>query len=240
MTFLLTVGLIFVHIFSKRLYILSEVHRHRFLSLSSGIAASYVFVFLLPELNNYQKMLESSLDNKILVLLEDHIYMVAMLGLVVFYGLEILVRKIRDVDDCSEDAEASMTIFNIHIGSFFIYNAIIGYLMIRGEYEGFLGHFIYFIAMSVHFITNDWSLRASHKDVYDRYGRWLLSFAVLIGWAVGAFLDIREVVVSLLAAFIAGGIILNVMKEELPENRKSNLPAFLFGVVSYTALILFL
>ncbi|MGE6489062.1 hypothetical protein [Paenisporosarcina sp. NPDC076898] len=219
---------------------MSEVHRHRFLSLSSGIAVSYVFVFLLPELNKYQKKLESSLDNKILILLEDHIYMVAMLGLIVFYGLEILVRKIKNVDNCSEDAEASMTIFKIHIGSFFIYNAIIGYLMIRGEYEGIIGHIIYFIVMGVHLITIDWSLRASHKDVYDRYGRWLLSFAVLIGWAVGAFLNIREVVVSILAAFIAGGIILNVMKEELPENRKSNLPAFLFGVISYTALILFL
>ena len=59
-------------------------------------------------------------------------------------------------------------------------------------------------------------------------------------WIVGTFFDIREVVVSLLAAFIAGAIILNVMKEELPEDRKSSLPAFLLGVVFYTVLILFI
>ena len=80
----------------------------------------------------------------------------------------------------------------------------------------------------------------SHKDVYDRYGRWLLALAVLLGWTAGTFFGIQEVMVSLLAAFIAGAIILNVLKEELPENRLSSLRAFLLGVVFYTLLILFI
>ncbi|MFC6039323.1 hypothetical protein ACFPYN_07795 [Paenisporosarcina macmurdoensis] len=239
-TFLFTIGLVFVHIFSKNLHFLHSVQRHRFLSLSSGVAVAYVFVHLLPELNEYQKILEDTIDNKLLILLEDHIYMIAMFGLVVFYGLELIVRKMRDVNKVTDDVKASMRVFQIHISMFFIYNAIIGYLLVRGEYDGYLGLSFYFIAMAVHFITNDWSLRESHKDVYDRYGRWLLSFAVLFGWIVGAFFDIREVVVSLLAAFLAGAIILNVMKEELPEDRKSSLPAFLIGVVLYTVLILFI
>ena len=178
-TFLFTIGLMFVHIFSKNLHFLHSVQRHRFLSLSSGVAVAYVFVHLLPEFNEYQVILENTLDNKLLILLEDHIYMIAMFGLVVFYGLELIVRKMKDVNKTAENVEASMRVFQIHIGMFFIYNAIIGYLLVRGTYDGVLGHSFYFIAMAVHFITNDWSLRTSHKDVYDRYGRWLLSFAVL-------------------------------------------------------------
>lgn len=60
-----------------------------------------------------------------------------------------------------------MRIFQIHIGMFFIYNTIIGYLLVRGEYGGYLGLTFYFIAMAAHFITIDWSLRTSHKDVYE-------------------------------------------------------------------------
>ena len=239
-TFLFTIVLMFIHIFSIKLHFLQSIQRHRFLSLSSGVAVAYVFIHLLPELNEYQEILEDTLDNKLLILLEDHIYMIAMFGLVIFYGLELLVRKMKDVNKTEENKEASMRIFQIHIGMFFVYNAIIGYLLVRGTYDGVLGLSFFFIAMAVHFITNDWSLRTSHKYVYDRYGRWLLSFAVLFGWIVGTFFELREVVVSLLAAFIAGAIILNVMKEELPEDRKSSLPAFLFGVIFYTVLILFI
>ena len=238
-TFLFTIGLMFVHIFSKKLHFLLSDKRHQFLSLSSGVAVAYVFVHLLPELNTYQEILENTLDNKILILLEDHIYMIAMFGLVVFYCLELIVRKMKHVNKAEENEEASMRIFQIHIGMFFIYNTIIGYLLVRGEYDGFLGQTFYFIAMAVHFITNDWSLRTSHNDVYDRYGRWLLALAVLLGWTAGTLLGIQEVMVSLLAAFIAGAIILNVLKEELPENRLSSLRAFLLGVVFYTLLILF-
>ena len=239
-TFILTLGLIFVHLFSKNLHFLKAVPRHRFLSLSSGIAVAYVFVHLLPELNHYQKMLENSLENEFWIILEDHIYMVAMVGLMVFYGLELLVRKNKKDSENQENEENSLRIFQLHMGLFFIYNSIIGYLLIRGEYEGVLGHIFYFIAMALHFITNDWSLRSSHPHVYDRYGRWLLSFAVLFGWSIGAFVDIREVVISLMAAFLAGGIILNVMKEELPEDRSSSVPSFVFGVVIFTGLIMFI
>ena len=42
------------------------------------------------------------------------------------------------------------------------------------------------------------------------------------------------------AAFIAGAIILNVLKEELPEERQSRFIPFILGVVLYGALLLLL
>ena len=237
LSFFLIMGLIVVHISSKKLHFLYALPRHRFLSLSSGIAVSYVFVHLLPELNKYQKMLERSLDNSFWSALENHIYLLALFGLVLFYGLELIVRKNSGK---TKERDFSLRLFQLHMVSFFFYNAIIGYLLVKGEYDGKLGLVLFFIAMSVHFIANDWSLRTSHEDVYDRYGRWLLSLAVLFGWAIGRFSEIPEVMVSLLAAFIAGAIILNVMKEELPEDRQNSLRAFLLGVVFFTILILFI
>ena len=239
-TFLLTCGLIAVHILSKRLDFLRFSPRHVFLSFSSGIAVSYVFVHLLPELNEYQKELEDTVQSNFWMVIEDHIYIVAMIGLAIFYGLEVMVRKKEELDEKEGGEKESLQRFQIHMASFFFYNAVIGYLMVRGEYEGVTGTLLFFVAMSVHFITNDWSLRESHKEEYDRFGRWLLAVAIFVGWSVGAFIEIKDVVVSLLTAFLAGGIILNVMKDELPEEQKSNLPAFLIGILSYTLLLVFL
>ncbi len=39
-------------------------------------------------------------------------------------------------------------------------------------------------------------------------------------------------------AFLAGGVVLNVLKEELPEDRKSRFSAFAVGSAAYAALLL--
>ncbi len=41
-----------------------------------------------------------------------------------------------------------------------------------------------------------------------------------------------------LTAFLAGGIILNVLKEELPEERESRFGAFFVGSLLYSVLLL--
>ena len=41
-----------------------------------------------------------------------------------------------------------------------------------------------------------------------------------------------------LSAFLAGGIVLNVLKEELPEQRESHFWAFALGTGLYAALLL--
>lgn len=60
----------------------------------------------------------------------------------------------------------------------------------------------------------------------------MLAFAVVGGWIVGKLVNVDSTVVAYLFAFLAGGVILNVMKEELPEERESNFWAFLVGLVA--------
>ena len=98
----------------------------------------------------------------------------------------------------------------------------------------------YFIALGVHFITNDWSLRKEHQHTYDQYGRVLLTLAILLGWLIGALTELNELLLSILQAFIAGGVILNVMKEELPQEQESSISSFLIGSFGYSLLLIFL
>lgn len=76
-----------VHVFAGKLRFLSEVPRSRWLSWAGGVSVAYVFVHLLPELSAGQESLAAKAEG-LLPFLEEHVYLVALLGLAVFYGVE--------------------------------------------------------------------------------------------------------------------------------------------------------
>ncbi|MDN7243285.1 hypothetical protein QWY14_15885 [Planococcus sp. N028] len=240
LSFIFIIGFVLIHIFSKNMKFLKAVPRSRLLSIAGGISVAYVFLLLLPELGDFQAELQEELEAGFWKFLESHIYVVAMIGLALFYGLEQMVMSARRRKRKGLEERSSTGVFWVHIGSFALYNAMIGYILIRGEYESLWGMVFYFIAMGVHFITNDKGLRATHKEDYDKYGRWLLAAAIFLGWALGAVTRIEELFVSFLIALLAGGIVLNVLKEELPEERESSFGAFCLGLIGYSFLLLLL
>ena len=96
----------------------------------------------------------------------------------------------------------------------------------------------FFVAMGAHFLVNDYGLRRHHQEAYNRIGCWLLAGSVLVGYGIGLMTPIHELMLAVLFAFLAGGVILNVIKEELPEEQESLFWAFALGAALYTALLL--
>jgi zinc transporter ZupT len=90
--------------------------------------------------------------------------------------------------------------------------------------------------MALHFVVNDHGLRENHKHSYDRIGRWLLT-VIILGWAIGYRTEIHQAAIALLFSFLAGGVVLNVLKEELPEERRSKFWGFALGAALYAALL---
>lgn len=240
LSFCFVIGFVLIHLFSKNMKFLKVVPRSRFLSIVGGISVAYVFLHLLPDLSHYQNETRNEVEKSAWSFLENHIYLVAMLGLITFYGLEQFVKSSRRKNEKGIHKKSMAGVFWIHIMSFVFYNAIIGYLLIREEFESDWGMVFFFIAMGVHFITNDKMLWETHKEDYDRYGRWLLAVAIVAGWGIGALTEVDELLISFLVALLAGGIVLNVLKEELPEERESSFTAFCTGAVLYSMLLLLL
>ncbi|MET3729341.1 hypothetical protein ABID52_002922 [Fictibacillus halophilus] len=241
LSFIFVMGFALVHLSSKYLSFIKDSSRNKFLSFAGGVAVSYVFLHLLPDLNHYQQKVGKTLNHGIGHYLEDHIYLIALLGLALFYGLERLVKnskKKQGAQSNSEEVAVSSGVFWVHIASFFLYNAVIGYLLIREEYETKWGMFFFFLALSIHFVANDHGLRKDHKQKYDKYGRVLLTVAILIGWGIGAITVVHELIVSILVALLAGGIILNVLKEELPEDQESSFVSFITGLTGFSVLMM--
>jgi zinc transporter ZupT len=234
-SFVAVIVLALVHILGARLTFLEAIPRSYWLSIAGGTAVAYVFVHILPDLSQGQESVEESgilgLD-----FLERHVYFVALFGLALFYGLERWVQtaKRRTI----KSPEPDDGVFWVHMGMFAVYNALIGYLVLHRDMPGYSGLSAFSIAMAFHFLTNDHSLREHYEHVYHDRGRWLLAGAVLTGWLAGLLADVGDAVVAVLYAFIAGGVILNVLKEELPAERESRFWPFAAGAIGYAAVLL--
>jgi len=232
------------HLLAPRLTMLALLPRSRWLSAAGGVSVAYVFVHLLPELAEGQATIdgeggaEAAGAGPLLGFLEDHVYLMALIGLAVFYGVEkhSLTSRRHNARRTGEDRTTGDA-FWLSIASFTVYNAVIGYLLLDGDLEQATQLVLYTLALAVHFVINDLALSAHHRHAYRRWGRWLLAAAVLAGWLAGVATDVSERAIALVVAFIAGGVVLNVLKEELPAERLAQFWPFAGGALAYTVLL---
>ncbi|MBA4264768.1 MAG: hypothetical protein C0453_06785 [Comamonadaceae bacterium] len=247
-----------VHLGVSGLHHLRKRPRRFWLSMGSGTAVAYVFLHLLPELQQHQGELEQA-SEAVLGWLERHVYLLALLGLAVFYGLERLSLRERRAlvreppgrtletvpgksrstwADKGSGERTSGTTFWLSMTGFTVYNALIGHLLVEQARRGMGPLILLTAAMALHFLVNDHALREHHQLRYHHTGRWVLSAAVLLGTGAGLVGAVPSLAVSLLVAFLAGGVVLNVLKEELPAANESSFGAFLLGMVAYATLLL--
>ena len=238
---IIIVVFVLIHLFAERFPITKNGPRSAWLSFAGGISVAYVFIHIFPELEIAQRHISSQWE--FIPFIEHHAYLVALLGLIVFYGLERgakLSQSKQKIPVHHTKTTTSTEVFWLHIISFSLYNALIGYLLVHREEQDLYGLIFFSIAMGLHFFVNDFALREFHKDTYQKYGRWLLSGMIVVGWAIGLSMKISEAMTGVLFAFLAGGVILNVLKEELPEEKQSRFWPFATGAAIYTVLLLLL
>jgi zinc transporter ZupT len=229
-TFISALSLAAVHLIGTKLKKRTEEKKSILLSAAGGIAVAYVFVQLLPELAEGQQQLDQS---NMLNYINHHIYLITLLGLIIFYGIERKV-KITKEKRSKKHREYNM-VFWLHIITFALYNILIGYLL-HNQYEK--GTLIFFsIAMLFHFFITDYSISTHHEEIYNHKGRWVLALAVIAGWTLGILTEVDKFTLSIMLAILAGGIILNVLKEELPEEKESNYVAFLSSALIYSLIV---
>ena len=89
---LLALGLALVHTLAGRIRFLRGVPRSRWLSAAGGVSTAYIFVHVLPDLAAGQQAVRQAAGAG-LDFLEIHIYLLSLVGLMAFYGLERLAKR---------------------------------------------------------------------------------------------------------------------------------------------------
>ena len=231
-----------IHLFASRVKALQSVPRNGWLSFAGGASVAYVFLHLLPELEaGHRQLLDTG--HRLVSWTEYPTYIIALLGLTGFYALERLAKRHAPMaahKDIDEEPEEVRAVFWIHIVSFTVYNLVVGSALYEMHAAGPRNFWLYVVAMGFHIFVTDQGFTRHYRKPYLRFGRWILAGALLIGWGVTLLAHIPHYVLAPLSAFIGGGVILNVMKEELPSEQESKLLPFLSGVFGYGGLVLLL
>ena len=251
LTLLLAVGVAVVHLFGGDLRSLvdasNRLSHDQWVSVAGGVSVAYVFTHILGDVQAATDPVQPE-RHLFAFFVHEYVYLFALFGLVVFYGVEQFVkhsgnsrndRNEEDAgngDDRGSDGSASDGVFWAHIGLFVLYNAFLGYVFLHHETVPAL--LVFVVAVALHLSIVDADMREKHGAAYRTWGRWLLAGAVLVGTASGYLIQVSDVVFAALFAFLGGAILLNVFRGEFPERENSQFGAFVLGAGGYTALTL--
>jgi hypothetical protein len=210
------------------------------LSFAAGVGVSYVVIHLLPQIAHSQEVLRESFGWDSDSPFKYTIYVIVLLGFVISYIVfKIDEENIQNMEKRHPESLMSLRFWS-DITFFAIYNAMIGYLVLYNVYSGVFHMFIFFFAYGLHFLMNDWGLRHHYQKLYDKIGRVVLAASLFLGGVLSVFIKFPYYIVVSFEAFIAGAMILNIIKFELPADNDGSIIGFVTGITSSCILFLML
>ncbi len=191
-------------------------------SAGGGIAAAYVFLHLFPEIEASHEWLG------------DAIHFVILVSFLVFFGLEQMLWRRSEAAANSHSSQ----VFWMHIALSWLYTWTIVFALPAGVAENLVIALLGSAAIGLHLVYKDYVLRSHHPDDYEFAGRYVLTLAPLAGWLVRVLTAPSEPVSDLSMALLAGFLLQNVFRNELPGYEHSRYGWFVVGVATYAALVL--
>ncbi len=206
-----------------------------FLSFAGGVSVAYVFLDMLPNLVEYNKPIGRYLmaHQWLSPFTELSIYIVALVGFLIYYGFDLFAERQK------EETNDNRLVYQLHLVMFCIYNVLITYTMSLRALTGMIYTVLFTFAMALHFVLMDRKFCRMYPVRFNHLGRVALNASLLFGWLLSAIFDpVRVLFVAFMTAFLAGSILLNVFREELPNSNLASYRWFVFGVLWVTLIML--
>lgn len=224
-------------IFGSRLHPLRPLMRDErsSISLGAGMCAAYVFIHVMPEVHAARSAFAASASTP-LRYEGMAIYYLALVGFLMFYGLDHLRARARLQEGVSTGEFDSA--FKLNLAGFAAYVCLMSYLLVHNLEGDPKAIGLYAIAITFHFLALDHSLNEEHGEAYQRIGRYVLAGMVALGWGGGLLFDLPRSVLALMVAFISGAIIVNSLIMELPSDKDGRFLPFFIGGTVYGLILL--
>lgn len=214
-----------VHLFANQAQVVGLIWHGRFLSFAAGISFAYVFVDLLPTLELAQPILKETFSAA-LPYLDRHAYLIALLGVLFFYGLH------------GSTLQSTTRNFWLSILGTLFFNFFVGVSLADSSNPDIQPLYLFTIALGMHYFVNDHNAAMDAPLLYQSEARWGLVLALFGGYIIGKLMDVPPAVEAIIIPFLAGGVLLNVLRYELPKREKVGYLFFVLGSLLYTALLL--
>jgi len=220
-----------VYVFGGRLR--ASSHHRRWVSIAAGVSVATIFIDLLPEISESQARLSDGRNGGAALFPEQAVYLAAMLGFMMFYGLEYMLAASPSAED-----RPSGLFFSLQIAAFAGYSSLIAYLLVHNIWNDARSLLLYSLAMAFHLLLVDHSLARERHGLYEKRGRWILALAVMAGWSAGILASVPDQWLARITGFISGGVIMNSLVVELPEGRGGSFWFFAVATLTYSLLLI--
>jgi hypothetical protein len=203
----------------------------RWHAVSAGVAVAYVFVSVMPELEEHRSAVTESSFGMLLDT-EKRIYLWALAGFVAFAGLS----RLRSL--APGGVRRTGWLYSGTMLGYALYVLLIGYLLVRREDASVLSLALYVFAIGLHLFMVDDELAEQFPRRYDSGGRWLLIGCVLLGWALGIAGAFTDAITARLFAFLAGGILTTAVHAEVRAETGQRFWWFVGGSAAYATILM--
>jgi hypothetical protein len=231
-----------INLLSFRIRSYAGVNKRRMLSFFSGITAAFVFLDLLPSLQQSSENLAIlSNPEEAVLIYEDAIFLVVFLGFLLFFSLEcIAIGGFKHAQvDSDKKQRSNATVYYVHFASLILLQFIISFSLLFEYQYSFVGGALFTFAVSLHLIASDNALEETYPNMHGRNGRYFAAVIPLLGVVFSITFPEKMLEASVLLAFISGAILYQSIRSEIPTvYRKSSLALFLVGAFLYAAILI--
>jgi hypothetical protein len=202
----------------------------RWNALSAGVVVAYVFINVMPELEEHRPTVAGSAIGTLLDA-DKRIYLWAMAGFVAFAGLS----RLRSAP-AGEGNVAPL--YSGTMAGYALYVLLIGYLLVRREDASALSLGLYVFAIGLHLFMMDGELSEQFEHLYEPAGRVLMACCVLLGWVFGMAGAFPDSFTSRLFAFLAGGVLITSVHAEVRAEKGARFWWFVGGAGAYATILM--
>ena len=191
-------------------------------SLGAGMAVTYVFLHLFPEL----EVGESVFGKRV--------HLLVLVGFLVYYGMEnsLAARETRFGTEATRRSR-----FKLELCLGWVYGWLLLYALPDSLKADGLGIVPLLLAMGLHQAHIDFELCEAFEKDFETWGRFALATGPLIGWITDVLYFADDPRVSATCtALLAGSCLYKTFRHQLPESGRSQFGWFLAGVITSAAL----
>ena len=226
-----TLALCAVHVTVQHWRFLDGPRGHLWLSVAAGTALAYVFTYLLPKLAIIQQEIVE-IQGPMSGFLRQQAYLLALIGLLALFSVDKAAARMP-----RETNFALTRGLLLQIVIYGIYSVQLGYLLASYRQPDIATYALTAVILGSHLMGLDHHIAHRHPIAYRAVLRWAFVACCLAGWALGAFTDGFGQAVMLSNTFVAGGIIVIALREELRDQHSTLLPFFAAVVLAAAGII---
>lgn len=198
------------------------VNKEQFINaFGGGMALSYVFVHLMPEISEGKEHMGI------------FTFLIVLVGYVGFYLLNLMARKKANVQ-----VEKNQQ-YSVNLTGFWLYSFILIVGLPKDFSESHLHVLLMTFAAMLHVIHSDYEIGAEHHRLFDKKGHYILATAPLIGLMVRWFLlPESDILIHAITSILAGILIYSVARKEIQDAKRTTIFYFVLGIITYTGLLM--